>query len=143
MPGTYENFGVKFLFPDNWEMGDEEVGQPPYEVSFQIPGGGFWMLRVYEGRIGCDELLREARETMESEYEGIESSPFINQVDDTEIYGCEMNFYYLDLVVTAKSQCFTTADRTFLIHVQAESRDFEANEPVFRAMMTSLLRGDG
>jgi hypothetical protein len=140
MTGTYENFGVHFLYPENWVVADEQAINSPFEVSLQSPGGGFWMLRVYETLQDPDVLLEEVLQSMQSEYEGIEFEPFSESLDGIEFQGYEMNFYYLDLVATTKAYCFSVQHRTFLVHAQAETKDFEESEPVFRAMMLSLLR---
>lgn len=140
MPTTYEKFGISFLYPENWTIGDEQASYPPYEVTLQCPGGGFWMLRVYTRFQDPPALLAEVLDSMTAEYEEIESEAFSTSLDGTEIQGYEMNFYYLDLLVTAKSQCFSARDRTFFVHSQAESREFEKSEPVFQAMMLSLIR---
>ena len=98
------------------------------------------MLRVYETLQDPDELLEEVLQSMQSEYEGVEFEPFSESLDGIELQGYEMNFYYLDLVATTKAYCFSVQHRTLLVHAQAETKDFEESEPVFRAMMLSLLR---
>lgn len=140
MPNTYEKFGVKFLYPENWKIGEEQASYAPYEVSLQCPGGGFWLLRVYPGHQDFAVLLDEVVDSMKAEYEDIESEPFSEMLDGTAVQGNEMNFYYLDLLITAKSYCFSAQGRTYFVHAQAESREFDETEPVFRAMTLSLLR---
>lgn len=142
MPNTYDKFGVKFLYPENWQVEDEQASYSPYEVSLQCPGGGFWTLRVYTRPQEPPELLNEVLDGMKAEYEELESEAFSEWVEGTQIQGHEMNFYYLDLVVTAKTYCFSTPSRTFLVHAQAESREFAEAEPVFQAITLSLIRGE-
>jgi hypothetical protein len=37
MPRTYEQHGIRFLYPDNWEVSDEQSLEPPYSVGLQTP----------------------------------------------------------------------------------------------------------
>lgn len=140
MPGTYENFGISFLYPDNWKITDEQGSRPPFEVALQSPGGGLWMLSVFPNLQHSSELIDEVLRTMQSEYEEVEFEPIEETFEGAEVQGYEMNFHFLDFVVTAKVHCFSDGQRTFLVHSQAESKEFAESEPVFRAMMVSLLR---
>lgn len=140
MYGTYENFGITFLYPENWRITDEQTSQSPFEVALQSPGGGLWILRVYSTLQQPAKLLDEVLQAMQSEYEEVEFDAIEESIDELEVPGYEMNFHFLDFVVTAKAHCFSDGRRTFLVHSQAESQEFAASEPIFRAMMISLLR---
>lgn len=140
MPGTYEKFGISLLYPENWQITEDQANRSPYEVSLQSPSGGLWMLTVYTAGRRPADLLDEALRSMQSEYEEVEFDPIEEELEGTNVQGYEMNFCYLDFVVTAKAHSFSDEQRTYLVHTQAESREFESLEPVFRAMMLSLLR---
>ena len=42
MSSQYQNFGVEFLYPENWEVVDEQLDELPHRVSVQSPGGGYF-----------------------------------------------------------------------------------------------------
>ena len=51
MPAVYEKLGVRFLYPENWQITDEELDGWPQSVSVQSPGSAFWSLHVYSSEI--------------------------------------------------------------------------------------------
>ncbi len=55
------------------------------------------------------------------------------------LVGYDLNFFFLDLTNTARIRCVGTERATYTVFCQAEDREFERIEPVFRAMTTSLL----
>jgi hypothetical protein len=59
-----------------------------------------------------------------------------------EVPGYDANFFCFDLVSTAAIRGFRTSVASCLVLWQAEDRDLAEHEPVFRAMLTSLLTND-
>src|SRR5690606_38295341 len=58
MSAVYENFGVSFMYPENWQLADEsgDAEAGPKTVSVNSPGGGFWALHVYEPAVDPQDL---------------------------------------------------------------------------------------
>ena len=141
MSGRFDKLGVQFLYPENWEISEEEHADGPLSVSVQSPGGAFWNLTVYDADCNPDEIAREAVATMRQEYDEVEVLEVEQPLHgELQLAGSELYFYCLDFVINAR--IFTTRDeldRTFLIFWQAEERDFRELEPVFRALTISLL----
>lgn len=139
MSGTYDNLGVKFLYPETWTVTDEQSSGWPRSVSLQTPEGAFWALQVFnEG--SPQALANQALETMREEYPQLEADPIIEQVEALDVVGFDMRFYYLDFVVVAQARALAWGPGTLVLMCQAEDRDFDRLEPVFRAMLVSLLR---
>lgn len=142
MSATYENFGVSFMYPENWQLADEAAGSEggPQSVSVQSPTGGFWTLHIYRPAVDPLGLVDQVKLTMETEYEGLEAQTGSDQVGDFLLLGYDMDFYCLDFVISAKVRSVRLADRTYVMFTQAETRDFEKLTPVFHAMTYSLLK---
>jgi hypothetical protein len=138
MPGVYDKFGVKFLYPENWTITDEEAEDWPKAVTVQSPQGGFWTLHIYEGGVNISQLVREAVEALRVEYADLEAEELLQPEDGTD-YGYDVNFYYLDLIVTAQVRGVLLPGKALLWLTQAESREFDEYEPVFRVITMSLL----
>ena len=143
MTATYENLGVQFLYPENWQITDEDPLAWPRTVSLQSPGGGFWSLMVYRPDQDPEELTAEVLETMRQEYDGLESAEVSECFEQANTWGYEMQFCCLDFLVSARVLAVRVEDQTLLMIWQAEDREFQQMEPVFRAITTSLLRADG
>ena len=138
MPGIYERFGVKFLYPENWQLMEEEVDEWPKSISVVSPDGAFLSLFVYEGSVDLRGLVREAVDAMEQEYEDIESDEVLQPADGSD-YGYNIDFYCLDLVITAQIRGALLPGKAVVWQCQAENREFDKCELVFRAITTSLL----
>ena len=138
-PPIYDNFGVRFQYPGNWKIADEQPNEWPRTVSVQSPTGGFWMLHVYQDQLDTTELIDEVMRTMGQEYEDLESHEATKCFGDVQAEGYDMNFYCLDMLVAAQARAFAVGDRTYLLLCQAEDQEFDRVAPIFDALTTSLI----
>jgi hypothetical protein len=53
--------------------------------------------------------------------------------------GYDIDFIHLDLISSALVRTWTTAKGTFVVHCQAEDRDYAKLAEVFRAITHSLI----
>lgn len=139
MTAVYNQAGVKFLYPENWELADESSRTLPRVISVTSPTGGFWALHVYKSSAEPRELADEVLRSMAQEYDSLESEEVTEQIDIAQAVGYDLDFYCLDLVARASVRAFRQGSRTYLVLAQAESRDFETLAEVFRAITVSLL----
>lgn len=137
MPGVFDKFGIKFLYPENWRIVDEGIDDMPRTVSVQSPNGAFLAFFVYEGDVDLRELVGEAVEAMRAEYQDIETEEVL-QPDDAD-YGFNIDFYCLDLIITARIRGALMPGKSVVWQCQAENREFDECELVFRAITASLL----
>ena len=141
MPKKYENFGVRLLYPDNWQV-EEHLNESPQGVTIQSPTGGFWTLHAYSASADQEELTSEVLQTMRAEYQSLEVEPINEQIGSHAAAGYDMRFYCLDMLVTSQVRTLTAESATYLLLYQAEDRDFEKLAQVFAAITTSLLTDD-
>ena len=75
MPAVYQHLGVRFLYPENWSVQDEEPDDWPRTVTLQSQHTSFWSLYVYppghEARAAVTEVIDSIREL----YEDLEVLP--------------------------------------------------------------------
>lgn len=140
MPAVYQNFGVRFLYPENWSILDEESDAWPRVVTIQSRETSFWTLHVFPPNQDARQAVLSVIDTIREVYPDLEVLPAKETIADAETKGVDIAFFYLDLLVEAKIRCLKTPGGTLLWHCQAESREFETMEPVFRAIATSLLQ---
>jgi hypothetical protein len=138
MPAVYDSSGVRFQYPENWTL-LEEAKQSPREITLESPSGAFWALHVYFPPTDPHELAGDALRVMRQEYENVEVEPVHEDIGPVHAYGFDMSFFYLDLLVNCRARAFDFGDATFLLITQAEDRDYDQLEPVFRAITASLL----
>jgi hypothetical protein len=140
MPAVYEKLGVRFLYPENWSVVDEEHDDWPRSVTLQSPQTSFWTLVIYPPRQATGPMIDHVVETIRESYEELEVLEARESLGDTATPGVDICFFYLDLLVEAKIRVLRTPSATLLWHYQAESREFDEMEPVFRAIATSMLQ---
>ncbi len=138
MPATFESFGIRFLYPDNWK----EIERPEDEghdgVTLEMPTGGFFNLeKDHEGQL-AEEIIEEIVTSMAEEYGEMEQ-------EDIELTGAsqheravDFRFYCLDLVVVSRLIIMMAGGNTLILQIQAESREFDDNELVFTALLKQI-----
>jgi len=138
MPATFESFGIKFLYPDNWTVAHRDQEEGSDGVTFDLPTGGFFSLeREREGQL-VEELIEEIADSIEQQYGDVEREEL--QLEDAvgNERTVEFRFYYLDLVIVSRLVILNLHDATYVIQMQAESRDFDSNELVFAAILKQI-----
>lgn len=140
MPAVYENLGVRFLYPESWKLTEDEREAWPRSVTIQSPETSFWSLHVYPPAQPTQPLIDDLVSMMQEEFNEVEVLPAREVIGDAMTTGVDLSFFYLDLLVEAKIRCLRTPSATLIWFYQAESREFEDMEPVFRAIATSLLQ---
>jgi hypothetical protein len=137
----YDKLGIRFAYPENWSIADEQLEAPPQGVSVQSPNGGYWDLRIFVSRRELDEVSDQALDAMRQEYADLESEAVTEELFDVPAVGYNLDFFCLDLLVTSRIRSFHVGDRTLLLICQAENREFERQRLVFDAITKSLLDG--
>lgn len=140
MPAVYDNLGVRFLYPENWSIIDEDVEGWPQTVTVQSQETGFWTLHGYPARQEVQPAIDELVAAIEAEFGEVEVLPAEEAFDDIVTKGFDLAFFYLDLLVEAKIRWIRTPSATLIWLYQAESREFEKSEAVFQAIAVSMLR---
>ena len=137
MPSTFNDFGVHFLYPDNWQIQARDADDECDSVTLEMPNGGFFSVTKYRDCPAIEQVLEGIANAMKSEYPEVE----IEETEDDDADIMEMRFYYLDLLIVARVTAMVLEKQTVVVQVQAESRAFDAGEPVFNAMLKSIRDG--
>jgi hypothetical protein len=140
MPAIYQNLGVRFLYPENWTVTDEDDDGWPRTVTLQSPQTAFWSLHVYPPAQDVKSVVKELVGGIQAEFRDIEVLQAKEIFGETTTTGVDLAFFYLDLLVEAKIRCLRTPSATLIWLYQAESREFESIEPVFQAIAVSMLQ---
>ncbi len=138
MPATFEDFGIRFLYPDNWEVAGRSMDNAVQGVTFELPGGGFLSVEQADKTISEDEILDEVARAVAKEYDEVERESIELKDAGPEERAIELRFYYLDLFIQSRIVLMNAGDQRLLVQIQAENRDFDKNEPVFDAILTQL-----
>ena len=138
MPATFESFGIKFLYPDNWTIAERAEDESDAGTTLDLPSGGFLAIEMEDEGLSDDEIIQQVADAIRAEYNEVE-------IDDIELPGAkegeravDMRFYYLDLMVVSRVVLLDSEQGKLVMQAQAESRDFDKNEAVFAAILQQI-----
>jgi hypothetical protein len=143
MPATFNNLGITFQYPDNWQLDEAEMLAGQSAVTVFSPGGAFWSVAVHAGSANPARMAQAALDAMRMEYEDLEAEPVSEVIAGHTLVGFDLNFFYLDLTNTAGIRSLRAEGTTYTIFFQSEDSEYREIGLVFAAMTFSLLRGIG
>ena len=140
MPSEYNKSGIRFQYPDNWQLEESDTSADCQTVSVYSPGGAFWAVARHTRLADTKELAQAAVEALREEYAEIEVEAASDTIADHELVGYDLSFYYVDLTNTAWVRSLRADKSTFTIFYQAEDREMKEIQAVMQAMTISFLR---
>ena len=140
MTATYDKLGVQFMYPENWEIMDEDPDSEPRTIAVHNDTGAFWSVTVYKSAVETDQIAETALAALREEYEELEAEAVDEQVGQVGATGYDVQFYVQQLVAAARIRTFANGEDTVLLLCQAEDREFERLREVFQAMTLSFLQ---
>jgi len=147
MPSTFEGFGLKLLYPENWILVDRSDDEGDQGATFELPSGGFVSLETLPITREDDATFDEIDAILRGQYENVEREEVRLPGSDENERAMDVRFYYLDLVIISRVVLLDAPESTrdqmpiagrILTQMQAESRDFDANEQVFSALLKQI-----
>ena len=140
MTAKYDKLGLEFLYPENWKLIDDVSGSPQV-ITLETPDGSTtWSVHLYPLETDIDSVLKEAIDSLQQTYEDIEFSPCESSADDASEGGVEALFYCLDFLIRAELKVVKTSGKCLMFWTQAEDRDYDKQNLVFKAITISLLQ---
>lgn len=140
MVATYERHGIRFLYPDNWTVQEDEALPGVHCVTLQSPGSGFWLLQVLRSPQSPKRLADETLSSVKQDYDEVEVDTADEEIFGISLTGYDLQFYCLDFVVSAHVRSFSLGDRSCVLLSQAEDSEYDEIAPVFSAITTSLIK---
>ena len=143
MTAVYDKLGLKFMYPETWKLTDSGDESLPHEITVDSPdGAAMWSVHIYPQESQPDQLLAQTLDSLRETYPDLELSGVDEDEASSEgaVEGSEALFYCLDFLVRVRLQIFQSEQHQVLAWYQAEDREFEKMELVFKAMTTSLLQ---
>ncbi len=137
MPATFQRDGVRFTYPESWQMVREDC-DGGWSVSVQSPDTAFFLLTFDEGMPDVAEMAETVLEALRGEYENLEAEEAVESVAGLPALGHNFRFFSLDLTNTCWTRCFQTGRGTVLVMCQTSDIDLDTAEPALRAMVASL-----
>ncbi|NDC64005.1 MAG: hypothetical protein EBZ59_08510 [Planctomycetia bacterium] len=137
----FDRFGLAFDYPENWSVDTGDAEGRFAAVTVYSPGGAFWSVSGHAPGGDSSRLAEAILLEMRREYRDLDSEAAVDEVGGRSLPGFDLNFYCLDLTNTAQIRTLETPGAIYLIHCQAEDREWETVQPVFAAMTASFVDG--
>jgi hypothetical protein len=137
MPGRFAQHGIRFQYPENWRLEQEETDNG-WTVTVQSPGTAFFLLSCDEDMPSTEQVLETTLEALRSDYPDLEVTNELETLAGQPAAGHDIQFTSLDLTNTCWTRSFYTDNGTVLVMCQVADLDLDVAEPVLRAMCASL-----
>lgn len=138
MPATFESFGIKFLYPDNWKEIERLEDEGGDGVTLELPTGGFFSLEKEREGQSVSAIIEEVANSIAEDYDEIEREEISLPEALPDEKSIDFRFYYLDLVIVSRLIILLAGRTTLILQLQAESRNFDDNELVFAAILKQI-----
>jgi hypothetical protein len=136
MLGVYDDRGIRFEYPADWEMEVTDEGTIT-TVSIQSPGGlAFALVTVDDSCPAPAEVADQALEALREEYPVLDAAPALETINGHRAVGHDVEFISLDMTNACTIRCFRTPRRTVLLFGQWSDLVGEESE----ASLSSLRR---
>ncbi len=118
MTGMYDDHGIRFQYPADWELEVDDDGSD-VTLTLNAPDGlAFALIRLDDTRPAPAEVADQALEAMREEYPTLDTSPAIETIGGHCAVGHDVEFISLDLTNACTIRCFRTKLRTVLLFGQ-------------------------
>jgi hypothetical protein len=142
MLGIYDDRGIRFEYPPDWEVEVSDDG-PRTSVTVQSPAGpAFAMVTVDDSRPEPGEMVDEALGALRDEYPGLDAYPARETIDGHPAVGHDVEFISLDMTNTCVLRCFRTPRRTVFVLAQWSDLEDDDPETALAALRKSLEETD-
>ncbi len=133
----FEQDGVRFRYPENWQLEREDSGNG-WTVTVQSPETAFLLVAYDESMPETEQVAETALQALREEYPDLEADPCLDSVAGQPAFGHDIRFFSLDLTNSCWTRSLYGSGGTILIMWQTNDLEMDTNGAVLRAMCSSL-----
>ena len=142
MEGLYDDRGIRFEYPDDWELEVTDDG-PRTTVEVASPGGlAFALVTVDDDRPAASEMADEALSALREEYPALDAFPALETIGGHKAVGHDVEFISLDLTNSCAIRVFRTPRRTVFVLAQWSDLEEGDAESTLLAVRRSIEETD-
>lgn len=136
---TFERDGIRFLYPAGWAVEPgEEPGEGEWSVSVHSPETAFILVSLRPDADTPADLADQTLDALRAEYKELDAANAVETLAGQPAIGHDLDFLTLDTAVTCWTRCLDTPAGPLLVMCQVSEHDRGRNEPVLRAVCSSL-----
>jgi hypothetical protein len=141
MAAHYNDGGIRFRYPDDWQL-EREESDTGWTISLQSPETAFMMVCFRDDLTTPDEMAAAALAALREEYPSLEADECVDSLAGQPATGYDIQFFSFDLTNTCYARSFYSSEGTVLILWQANDLELERQGPVLKAICASLEVAD-
>ena len=143
---VYEAHGVRFEYPDGWELSVDE-SEDQIAATVEGPGTAFWTMSLIFERPPAEEIIDSALQCFEEEYGEVDVYESDERICLLPTVAVNLDLISLDFVSKVALRACETDEFSIFSMFQISEVEFEEHGPALRAMNASLTwdsdDGDG
>ena len=137
MTRWYDDDGVRFAYPESWELArEEDAGEVRLSVSND--GTSFWSLTLFPGGPPAIEVVETAVDAFRDEYDELDVYTIEESLCGFPVEGRALEFVCLELLNSAWLRGFETPGFTALVFFQGTDHELRKIRSVLEAITSSL-----
>jgi hypothetical protein len=141
MTKLFERDGVRFQYPDNWDLETEDT-DGGWNVSVQSPATAFLLLSVHPDEDDPAALADTALAAMRDSYPQLEAEQAVETLAGQPAVGYDIDFFAFDLTNSCWTRSLQGPDGCLLLMCQCTDEELDSNGEVLKAVCRSLELDD-
>ena len=136
----YDSFarqGVRFQYPDAWELTDQPNDEGVVITVFS-PETSFWTLSLFFDSPDPEFVLEQALDALRSEYDEFDTYPVAADLCQRPTSASDVDFVCMDVISSAFLRSFQTEQFTALVFYQGTDLELEQTRKALDAITESL-----
>ena len=144
MSATYDDLGVRFRYPNGWQVEVSDDGGSVTTVALQSPTGpAFALVTIDDSRPDPNEVADGSLDVMREEYPVLDAAEARETIAGHPAVGHDLEFFSLDVSNACAIRCFRTDRRTVLLFGQWSDLEADEAEDAVAALRRSFEETDG
>ncbi|WP_437231135.1 hypothetical protein SH661x_002390 [Planctomicrobium sp. SH661] len=132
----YHAQGISFRYPKGWEL-TEEPRDDAFTVSV-TDVGSYWSVTILSRRPRAQQVLDEATEAFEQEYEDVDDYPATAVINGMEAQARNLEFVSMELINCVFLRAVEVGGRTLFVMSQVTDHERSEYESLFEEISDSL-----
>jgi hypothetical protein len=137
MDTTYQSHGVKFRYPRDWELSEQQEGEQ-ISITVSSPLTAFWTLTLFLDRPDPGDIVAAALDAFHEEYAELDDYPSKTRLCKRPTVARDIDFVCLELLNSASIRAFRARDFTVLVLFQFTEGERDETGPILERITRSL-----
>ncbi len=134
----YEAHGVRFLYPDIWELSEEQDAGGDVTITVLSDGAWFCTLRILADRPAPPDVVSSCIAAFREEYDDLDEYPSAIRLAEMPAVSRELEFSCLELINSASLCSVRGSEFTLLCWWQGTDHELQEVRPILEQMTSSV-----